>query len=142
MDLSLILTRLKASLSGFKSIGQGADFAAAKAGLLALPGAFVLPLRDVATTMDMTGGTSQKINQTFGVVLGLSNRRDVATGAAALDDLHPLRLALRTALVGWVPDAATGEPVHYSGGALLELDGEGRLWWMDEFQLTTYYWSA
>jgi len=143
MDLSLITARLTAQAPGygFKSVGQSADLAAAKAGMLALPGVFLVPMRETATASELTSGTHQQIVQTFAAVIGLVNRRD-ASGAAAVDALHPLRMALRTLLVGWVPDAATGEPVHFSGGALLELDTEFRLWWSDEFQLTTYYWSA
>jgi len=141
MDLSLILARLKAQLPALRSLGQSADLAAAKSGMLALPGMFVVPLKDLATPEDMTSATSQQITQTFGVVVGLRNSRD-ALGGAALDELHPHRLALRAALVGWVPDTDTGEPVHFSAGHLLEIDGEQRLWWVDEFQLKTYYWSA
>lgn len=141
MNLSLILARLKSQLTGLKAVGQSADFAAAKAGMLALPGMFVVPLREAGTVDEMTSATSQQVAQTFGVVIGLRNQRD-ALGGAALDDLHPHRLALRAALVGWVPDADTGEPVHFTSGRLLEIDAEQRLWWMDEFQLTTYYWSA
>lgn len=58
-----------------------------------------------------------------------------------MNDLVGLRLALRAALVGWVPDASNGEAVTFTAGRLLRLDGDGRLWWIDEFQLTTYYWS-
>ncbi len=141
MDLSLITEHLRSQLTGYKSIGQSAAYGAARAGALALPGAFVLPLRDAASAASLTGGTWQKIDQTFGVVLGTQNRRD-PQGAAALDDLHTLRTGLRAALVGWVPDSTTGEPVAYRAGALLELDNELRLWWMDEFTLTTYDWST
>lgn len=141
MDLSPILARLKTQLNGLKSIGQSADLAAAKTGMLALPGMFLVPLKEVGSADDMTSSTSQQIVQTFGVVIGVRNQRD-AGGAAALDELHPWRMALRTALVGWVPDEQTGEAVHFTSGSLLEIDTEMRLWWMDEFNLTTYYWSA
>lgn len=139
MDLSLVLARLKTQLTGLKSVGVSADLDAAMEGVVALPAAFVLPLADRSVTTELTGGLSEQITQAFGVVHGLSNKRD-ALGAAALNDLKTLRLNLRTALVGWVPDADTGEPVHYSAGRLLRLD-DGRLWWIDEFQLITY-WST
>lgn len=141
MDLSLITTHLRAQLTGLRSVGSAADMEAAMNGVAALPAAFVLPLAESGADIDVLSSTYQRVLQTFGVVHGTSNRRDAA-GGAALDDLHALRLALRTALVGWVPDAANGEAVSFTGGRLLRLDGDARLWWMDEFELITYYWSA
>lgn len=141
MDLSLIVDRLKAELTALRSVGASADLDAAIEGAVALPAAFVLPLADSAQDMGLTGSTGQRIAQAFGVLHVVSNRRD-AQGGQALNDLKTHRLALRAALVGWVPDASNGEPVLYKAGRLLRLDGDGRLWWMDEFELTTYYWSA
>lgn len=140
MDLSSILARLKTQLTELKSVGVSADLDAAIEGVVAMPAAFVLPLAEGGTDMGMLSSTDEKVAQAFGVVHCLSNRRD-AQGAAALDDLRDHRLNLRTALVGWVPDDATGEPVTFTAGRLLRLDGDGRLWWIDEFQLITYYWS-
>ena len=141
MDLSLIVTRLKTELTALRSVGSCADLDAAIEGAVAMPSAFVLPLAESASDMALVGQTGQRIAQAFGVLHVVSNRRD-GQGSAALDDLKTYRLALRAALVGWVPDAATGEPVTFRAGRLLRLDGDGRLWWMDEFELTTYYWSA
>jgi len=141
MDLSLIVARLKTELTALRSVGASADLDAAIEGVVAMPAAFVLPLAESSRDMGMTGATGQRIAQAFCVLHVLSNRRD-AQGGAALDDLKVHRLALRQALVGWVPDEATGEPVTYTAGRLLRLDGDGRLWWIDEFELTTYYWSA
>lgn len=138
MDITLVVTRLKERLTGLKSIGASADLDAAIDGVVALPAAFVLPLAERASTTAVLGMTESRVAETFGVVHVLSNRRD-AQGSAALSDLFGLRAALRAALVGWVPDATTGESVHYTSGRLLRLDGIGRMWWMDEFQLTTYF---
>ena len=140
MDLSLIVTHLRANMPALRSVGVSADLAAAEEGVVAFPAAFVIPLGDKGVDLGMVGSTGQRVAQTFGVVHCLSNRRD-AQGGAALNDLAAMRAKLRTALVGWVPDAATGEPVLFTAGRLLRLDGDGRLWWMDEFQLITFYWS-
>lgn len=138
MDITQVVQRLKERLTGLKSIGASADLDAAIDGVVALPAAFVLPLAERASTTAVLGMTESRVAEAFGVVHVLSNRRD-AQGAAALTDLFSLRVALRSALVGWVPETATGESVHYTSGRLLQLDGSGRLWWMDEFQLTTYF---
>jgi hypothetical protein len=140
MDLSLITARVKEQLTALRSVGQSAELEAAADAVVALPAAFVLPMSDVASDLGMTGTTYQRVVQQFSVILVISNRRD-AQGGAALNDLHTQRLALRAALVGWVPDTANGEPVIYTGGKLVKMDGDGRLWWADEFELTTFYWS-
>lgn len=141
MDLSLITTRLRAQLTGLRSVGSAADLDAAVAGVVVMPAAFVLPLAEQGQDMGMSASTGIRVLQTFGVVHGISNRRD-ATGSAALDDLATLRQALRVALVGWVPDANTGQAVSFAAGRLLQMDGDGRLWWIDEFNLTSFYWST
>ena len=141
MDLSLIVARLKTELTALRSVGASADLDAAIEGAVAMPSAFVLPLAESAQDLGMNGSTGQRITQAFGVLHVVSNKRD-AQGGAALDDLKTHRLALRQALVGWVPAPADGEPVTFTGGRLLRLDGDGLLWWMDEFALKTYYWSA
>lgn len=140
MDLSLIVARLKAQLTALRSVGASADLDAAIDGAPPVPAAFVLPLGETGADTGLINGTGERDVQTFGVVHVINNRRD-AKGEASLDDLKNHRLNLRAALVGWVPDAATGEPVKFAAGRLLRLDGEGRLWWIDEFQLITYYWS-
>lgn len=141
MDLSLIVARLKSQLSALRTVGASADLDAAIDGVVAMPAAFVLPLAESVRDTGLVSSTGQRIAQAFGVLHCVSNRRD-AQGGAALDDLKTHRLALRQTLVGWVPDDATGEPVLFTGGRLLRLDGDGRLWWIDEFELITYYWSA
>lgn len=137
MDLDLVITRLKATLVGFKAIGGAVDLDAAIGGAVAVPAAFVIPLADSARPSQALGYHEQLIEQAFGVVLVAANRRD-ATGAAALAELAPLRAQVRDALAGWAP-TAEGLPVQIAGGRLLRLDGDGRLWWSDEFSLQTYY---
>lgn len=142
MDLSLIVVRLKATLTGLKSVGAVVDLNAAIGSIgLAVPAAFVLPLADGVQPIDMTGSVGGQVTQSFGVVHVLSNKRD-AKGDAALADLVVLRSNLTRVLLGWIPDAVSGEPVYRTGGRLLSLDGDGRLWWIDEFQLKTYEWST
>ena len=140
MDIDLIIARLTATLTGFKAIGGAADLDAAIGGAVAVPAAFVIPLADSAQPSRMVGVHEQLIDQAFGVVLVAANRRDT-TGAAALAELKALRLQVRAALAGWAP-TPEGLPVQISGGRLLRLDGDGRLWWSDEFTLQTYYRSA
>lgn len=142
MDLQFVIDRLKAQLSGIRQLGGAADLDTALNGSVSVPAVFVMPQAEKAAVTDMvTGLVRQTFAQNWGVILVVSNRRD-ATGAAALTDLASQRQAVRLALVGWVPDASTGEPVYATGGQLLRLDGEGRLWWVDSFELKTYFRST
>jgi len=140
MDLSLITTRLREQLTGFKAIGGAADLDAAAEGAVATPSAFVIPLADSARPNGLIGTHHQELTEAFAVILVVANLRD-ARGDAALQTLAPLRLQVRQALAGWVPVAAEGEPVQIAGGRLLRM-ADARLWWSDEFAVKTYFWSA
>lgn len=142
IDVAMLVARLKVQLVGLKDIGGSVEMDAAIDGSPPTPSAFVMPLADSAMPgVDLLSGVNEEITQAFGVAHVVSNRRD-AKGAAALDDLAPLRRNLILALVGWVPDTGTGEPMHFRGGRLLRMDGNGRLWWIDEFIVKTELWSA
>jgi hypothetical protein len=137
MDVSPIITRLRTTLAGqgFVTIAGAADLDAAIEGAPATPAAYVLPLGEQAQPHDLAGQPHQRLAQAFGVVLVVSNVRD-ATGSAAATDLSVRRMAVRTALRGWVPVPANGEAVAYLGGRLLQFK-DARLWWTDEFQVMT-----
>ena len=68
-------------------------------------------------------------------MLVVSNVRDT-TGEAAAAELADRRLLVRAALLGWVPETAAGEAVAFAGGRLLQFR-EARLWWTDEWRVTT-----
>lgn len=141
INAGILVDRLKAELTGLKSIAGAAELDAAFDGNPATPSAFVLPMADDAISdIDTLGSIEQDISQVFGVVHVVSNRID-AKGAAALEDLTLLRNRLFTALIGWVPEAETGEQMRFRSGRLLRLDGNGRLWWIDQFVLNNSYWS-
>ncbi len=136
MLLKPIADRLKTEVPAFRNNVTGtAGFAAAQEGLKSVPAGFVLPLMDKAGRNDLAcGGVSQSVTERFGVVLVVSNMRD-AQGGAAHDDLQTLRRAVLDALLGWQPSAEYN-PVEYSGGRMLALNGAD-LWWQLEF--TTAY---
>jgi hypothetical protein len=136
MDVTPFIARLRAQLTGFVLIAGSADADAARAHAPATPAAYVIPLAENASGSRLLSVHEQRLEQEFGVVLVVANLRD-ATGAAAAVELHTRRLAVRSALLGWVPDTTTGEPVEFTGGALLEFR-EQRVWWQDEFRLKAY----
>jgi hypothetical protein len=136
MDLSLILTRLKGQLTGFKEVGNAADLDALIDSVVPTPSAYLMPISESAEDNELIGGFQQRLTIGFWVVLAISNLRDT-TGAAAINELTVQRTKVKAALLGWAPEPAIGEPVRFSVGHLLRFK-DGVLWWVDEFRVTTY----
>ena len=93
-------------------------------------GLWVIPLAEQAEPNALVTGVRQRITGTVGVIIAVRQLRD-ATGRAALDALDPVRDAVRTRLVGWVP-VAGHDPVIRGHGALLDFTHRV-LWWRDEY---------
>lgn len=138
MDVTFVVDRLKAQLvgAGLKSIGSSADLDSAMEGAVATPSLFLMPLTESAERSAMINQSTQRITQGFGVITVAANRRD-ALGKATLDDLVPIRAAIKAALIGWVPFPETGEAVQFTEGRLLKFE-QGRIWWTDQFAVRTY----
>lgn len=132
------LGRLKAQVTGMREIDGASSLDAAMRGAVASPSLYLIPLTETGRELPHTGQLDQLITVLFGVLLVLDTARS-AQGMDVLIELHTKRAQVRQALVGWVPDDDTGEPVTFAGGELVQFQGDGRLWWSDEFVLTTYY---
>lgn len=133
-----VLTRLKGQVKGLREVEGATSLDAAMRGAVASPSAYLIPLTETGTELPHTGQFDQHIAVLFAVLLVLDTARS-AQGTDVLVQLHTHRAAIRQALVGWVPDGESGEPVTFAGGELVQFQGDGRLWWSDEFLLTTYY---
>jgi hypothetical protein len=133
MDLSPIITRLKASNIGLKKVGDSADLdAALRATATPSPSAFLI-LNGETNSDEDADFDSIALEVTFSVVLALSNKRD-AKGSAATLDLSVIRPKVIKALVGWIPDADSGYPIEYSSGRILRFE-DGVIWWGDEYKV-------
>ena len=130
--------RLKAQVTGMREIDGASSLEAAMRGAVATPSLYLIPLTETGRELDHTGPLDQQIAVLFAVLFALDTARS-AQGMDVLVELHTHRNQVRAALVGWVPDDETGEPVTFVGGELVQFQGDGRLWWSDEFVLTTYY---
>lgn len=135
MDLAPVLERLHTCLTGVREVAAAAGLDAAMQGNLVAPAVYVVELSESAHERPQTGAHRLVLSSVVGVIQVV----DCLRAAAQPAELHPLRMQVRNALAGWVPDPATGEPMTYLGGQLVQLEGDGRLWWSDEFQLTHYY---
>lgn len=139
MRLDPIISRLAVALNGItRQVEGAAGMDAALGGIVTPPAVFVIPLAQKGQAMPTTGVTRQHLTHMFGVVYCAENFRQ-PNGAAAVGDLAALREPVMQSLVGWVPDPDNGEPVLFSGGELIQLEGDGRLWWADEFFLSSYF---
>ncbi len=130
--------RLKAQVTGMREIDGASSLEAAMRGAVATPSLYLIPLTETGRELAHTGPLDQQIAVLFAVLFALDTARS-AQGMDVLVELHTHRSQLRAALVGWVPDDETGEPVTFVGGELVQFQGDGRLWWSDEFVLTTFY---
>lgn len=142
MDIATAtIARLKTTVAQLRQVGGAMelDDVLTNDARIDCPAAFVVPLDDLPGGDEaFTGRVIQRVTGTVAIVLCLDNYRD-ELGEETLMDLNQLRVAVRKALLGWVPDAETGEPVTAGSGRLMEFTG-GRTWWADEYQIV-YYWS-
>jgi len=100
------------------------------------PALYVLPLSEQAGDNTRATAVSQRLAIVFGVVIVLRRHGD-AGGAAKLDELSPLRQAVRGTLLGWAPDQAH-DVVTFHSGRLADM-GNGAVWWLDAWQTATHY---
>lgn len=139
MDVLPTLERLRERLSDLplREIEAAAGLNGAMNGIRAVPAVYVIPLSERGTQLPHTGSVDQLERRLVGIVLAVE-AIDTRGGAGALD-LAALRGRIKKALVGWVPEPDTGEPVTFQGGDLVDFPGDGRLWWADEYLLTGYF---
>ena len=131
-----VIARLKAQLTGFVAIGGAADLEVAMDATPQAPAAYAVCLAETAEAPYLGAHVmAQRVLCGFAVVMVAQNHRD-QKGAAAAVDLAAMRSQVRSALLGWAPVPAEGEPVHYRSGRLLQFARQ-RLWWSDEFAVYT-----
>lgn len=139
MDLQLILQRLRSELADLqlREIEDAPGLDAAMRASRAVPAVYVVPLSERGEALVHTGETDQIERRLFGVVQVVDAMNAGSTPGVV--DLTALRRRVKRALIGFTPDVSLGEPVTFSGGELVQFEGNGRLWWSDEFEFSGYY---
>jgi len=130
-----IIQRLRDAVPVLKQVGGAYDYEAAASVLKNFPAAFVLPAAESASDnpfMDQL--VEQRVSAECVVLIAVRNLSDAVAEAAA-QSLEPVRLAIREALLGWVPEGAE-DNVEFVQGAMLVF-ANGVLWWQD-FYRTAY----
>lgn len=131
MNLGPIAERIRDECPLFKLVGGAAAFDKAQQGLTTIPAAFVLPAEESALPSPFADGfVQQHVDVAFVVAIAVRNVAD-ATGAAAVDELEPVRLPLFDALLAWTPTGCDTHIEHKSGRFLSF--GSGVIWWGDTF---------
>lgn len=100
------------------------------------PAAFVLPVSDTAGQNNLVNAVSQRIAETFGVVLCLGNLSD-SVGGTATEKLEAIKIEVMDALINWEPTAAH-DPVTYKSGRVVAMHN-GVVWWLLEFNTAHHY---
>lgn len=139
MDLAAIITQLKAGVPALKIVGGAADIVAASEALTASPAAFVIEEADIAADNNIANDVHQRVEVSLSVFLAIKNAKD-SRGEAGQGDLETLRLAMRSVLLGWSPEAAV-EPLTYTGGEMFRFE-PGLLWWREGWRTAHYIRSA
>lgn len=102
---------------------------------LSVPCAFVIPLDDNPNANTSSTGIRQELEESFAVVVAISNVAD-ELGKAASASVDVVRRQLWAALLGWSPDEDNYDGITYGGGSLLAID-RARLWYQFEFSAMT-----
>lgn len=139
MDLTPILQQLRQQLADLplREIEEAAGLDAAMRGSRATPAVYLLPLSERGQGLDHTGDTDQIEHRLFGVLVVVDVMNAASTPGVV--DLATLRRRVKQALIGFVPDDSMGDPVLFVGGELVQFEGNGRLWWSDEFGFSGYF---
>lgn len=122
MQLSLIINQLKPLAPAFSGrVAGAAEYEALRDSTnLDMPSSFVVPLDDNAEKNQSLTGYRQTVQDSFGVIVILSNALD-ERGQSAYDQLDTIRSELWAALLGWKPNDDYCR-VEYLGAALLMID--------------------
>lgn len=103
-----IIARLRAEVSGLRTVLGAADIAELEEAAVPTPAAFVIYDGDEIPEGEGAragAGTAQRVTQRWYVVVAVRNARDALGGSAARAEAGPLISQAIAALAGWQPTA-------------------------------------
>ena len=95
-----------------------------------------MPLESIQVAADRHDGLPEPrrtlafLTVALGIVMAVRNVADPKGNAASVD-MEALRIAVRTALLGW--NATGTDPFEFAAGGLLAFR-DGHLWWQDSYR--------
>lgn len=133
MNLNAVIAQLRDRVPELEGrVAGAATFAILQEGAaLKIPCAYVVPLDDNADQQLSSNGYRQSVDDSFAVIVALSNKVDERGQAAAME-IHDMRARLFAALLGWSPDEFY-DKVEYEGGSMLHMD-RARMYYQFEFK--------
>lgn len=145
MDVFPVVARLKERLhslkdglaAGYLGIGAAAELDAARRGNARPPAIYVVPAIEKNVSSVQEAGCSAGTVQVVSVITVIDELGD-ATGGDALKGLPAIRRQIRAALNGWTPDERLADPMSFLQGELIQFEGDGLLWWSDEYVCIRY----
>ncbi len=141
LDTSLIEQRLRDQVTALQCVEGAAEYAAVKSIRNFRAGSAYVVLateRNPNNPNSPEGARSRGKTQAicpFGVIAAARNYRG-RSGAEAMLDASPLIGAVRTALIGWIPEKPL-QPIAWLQGDVMEYDASTLLW-IDVFTTTHY----
>ena len=146
MNLENVVAQIKAYLPAVGGrVSGAADYATGLETVvnMQLPAAFVFAINDDPAENENWPGLQQAVTERIGVVVQFDNTTgsdaDARTGFAGIDQVYPMRAALFSALLSWLPPDQFGRAARglaYGGGRIVHFD-RARLFWQFEFTLET-----
>ncbi|MFT4190842.1 MAG: hypothetical protein QM617_04865 [Comamonas sp.] len=137
MDVSPIVARLQAQVQDVMAVGAAAELDAAMRGHARPPAVYVMPGIEKNVSGIEGAGCSAGTLQTVSVITVVDELGD-ATGGGALKGLPAIRRQILAALGGWTPDERLADPMAFLQGELIQFEGDGLLWWSDEYVCIRY----
>lgn len=136
LSLATLTTRISTQVTALATVTGMADLIAAKGVAKRKPACYIAPGQESAGAASLIGRTSQRIVETFGVWIAVSNGAS-ATGVAAQAELKTLVDSVRAALIGWPP--TTGyTPIELVSAGPIQWDDDQTLFWPEIYR-TEYY---
>ena len=126
----LIEARIEAECR-FREVAGAADLPNVLKGRATTPGCYIYRASVRAGNNGLVNAVSQRIEETYAVVIVSRNVRDPRHGDSA-DENEALCAQVSAALLGWQPDETT-EPMEYAGGRLVSLLN-GAYYWQEHYR--------
>lgn len=136
LPIAILVTRVTGQVPQFTAVTGMAELVAASGIVRRKPACYIAPGQETASPDEMIGRTTQRVAETFGIWIAVSNGAS-ATGLAAQSEIKQLSDAVRAALIGWQPDPAY-LPIELVSAGPIQWDDDQTLFWPEIYR-TEYY---
>jgi hypothetical protein len=122
----LIQARIAAQIPAFKEVAGASSLTAILQGRLSESGCYIFREKNAPEANELVNAISQRVIVSIGLVIVVRNVKD-AHGNDADDISFNLQNSLKTALLGWQPEAGS-DPMQFGGGGLVSFANGYHIW--------------